>query len=203
MGGRDGLLSLFAHWDGLGGVLTETQIRRRFDRLSVIRADVADCVAFSEIAYQRILIHSGPLYEAFLLCWRSGQGSPIHDHGDSICGVYNIEGTATETVFAASACGRIAPIWSQDFGAGDYRISVGRDIHQMANLAPPGSDLITLHIYSPALTAMRTYRLGETTLADHDRLIAERPRVLSATLRPDDAHDLPLPQHTRKRKVTR
>jgi cysteine dioxygenase len=180
MSGREGLLDLFARWDRQGGPLSGAAIRARFGRLRLVRGDLAGGIAFSDVSYQRVLIHSGPAYDALVLCWRSGQSSPIHDHGGSMCGVYIIEGTATETVFAASPCGRLVPARSHTFGAGEFRVSGFGDTHQMANLEPPGSDLISLHIYSPPLSGMRTYTIGETTLADHDRLIAERPPVLRA-----------------------
>ena len=46
-------------------------------------------------------------------------------------------------------------------------------IHQMANLEPPGQELITLHVYSPPPLHWKYYSLDETTLADHDRLVRE------------------------------
>jgi cysteine dioxygenase len=202
MSGREGLLDLFARWDRQEGPLSGAAIRRQFGRLRLVRVDLADGIAFSDVSYQRVLIHSGPSYEALVLCWRSGQSSPIHDHGGSTCGVYIIEGTATETVFAASPCGRLAPVRSHTFGAGAFRVSGDRDIHQMANLESPGSDLISLHIYSPPLTGMRTYSIGETTLADHDRLIAARPPLLKARIRADGPHSFPQPHDSSTRQVT-
>ena len=43
-----------------------------------------------------------------------------------------------------------------------------------------GAARTTAAALAPPLTGMRTYTIGETTLADHDRLIAERPPVLRA-----------------------
>ncbi len=34
-------------------------------------------------------------------------------------------------------------------------------MHQMGNLEAAGKPLITLHVYSPPLTGMRIYRLGD------------------------------------------
>ncbi len=202
MSGRKGLLDLLARWDRRGAPLSGAVIRGGFGRLGVVRDDLADSLAFSDVSYQRVLIHSGTSYDALVLCWRSGQGSSIHDHGGSTCGVYIIEGIATETIFKASPCGRLAPVRSRTVGAGGFRVSKDHDIHQMANLGPPGSDLISLHVYSPPLTAMRTYSIGETTLADHDRLIAARPRLLTRAIRPDGPHPFPLTCHdSRTRQV--
>jgi hypothetical protein len=58
----------------------------------------------------------------------------------------------------------------------------------MANLASPGQDLITLHMYSPPLAGARIYSISETTLADHDCLVARRPRDLVRPIRVDGPH---------------
>ena len=188
MGGADGLRNLLFFWDHACITPTRQVIGRGLASLSVRREDVADWVDFSEAAYQRILLHRTSRFEALLLCWRSGQRSPIHDHAGSTCGVRVIAGTATETIYAASPCGSLYPERSRRLEAGSVSVAHDADVHQMGNLAPPGHDLITLHIYSPPLSAMRIYSLSETTLADHDRLAALRPRVLMRSIREDGAH---------------
>ena len=54
---------------------------------------------FGDDHYVRNLVHDGPAYQALLLCWKTGQRSPIHDHHGSNCAVMIIQGTATETLF--------------------------------------------------------------------------------------------------------
>ena len=54
-------------------------------------------------------------------------------------------------------------------------------IHQMANLEPPGHDLITLHVYSPPPSCWNYYTLDVTTLADHDSCFTKGPRRSSST----------------------
>ena len=185
MSGTNDLRDLLSFWNHLHSPLSQDTIRRGIGDLRLRRQDVDDWVEFSEAAYQRILIDRTPDYEALLLCWRSGHRSPIHDHAGSICGVRVIEGTATETTYAMSPCGYLVPTGSQSLVAGSVSVSVDVDVHQLANLAPAGHDLITLHVYSPPLSATRTYSIGETTLADHDRLAALRPHVLTRTIRAD------------------
>src|SRR5437016_14476340 len=55
---------------------------------------------FSSDHYVRNLMYAGPSYQALVLCWQSGQRSPIHDHRGSSCAVKIISGVATETTFA-------------------------------------------------------------------------------------------------------
>src|SRR5262249_35771577 len=38
---------------------------------------------FSDAAYQRILLRESPHYHVWVMCWKNGQRSPIHDHAAS------------------------------------------------------------------------------------------------------------------------
>jgi cysteine dioxygenase len=114
---------------------------------------------FSPDHYVRNLLHAGPSYQALVICWRSGQRSPIHDHRGSSCAVKVMSGVATETFFAKAANGMLYATGSRQLAAGDACASQDADVHQMSNLQPVGCDLITLHIYSPPLFRMNMYSL--------------------------------------------
>lgn len=109
--------------------------------------------------YMRNLMHAGPAYQALVLCWRSGQRSPIHDHQGSSCGVKVLRGIATETLFEQTADGLVYAVASRQLGEGRTCASQDDDIHQMSNLQPPGNELVTLHIYSPPLLSMNMYSI--------------------------------------------
>ncbi len=109
--------------------------------------------------YLRNLIVAGPSYHALLICWRSGQRSPIHDHLGSGCAVKVIRGLATETLFDEGPNGMIYATGSTNLGEGEVCASEDSDIHQVSNLQPLGTDLITLHLYSPPLLTMQVYSL--------------------------------------------
>ena len=175
------LSNLFSRWDRRGGPIPLDELRGELGRLAPDREDFSEYVHFNERSYQRVLIRRGPSYEALILCWRSGQRSPIHDHSGSACVVCVLEGTATETTFEPSPCGRLVPVRSCTAPRGSLSACYDSDIHQMANLEPTGRDLITLHVYSPPLVGMRLYSVGETTLADHDEMIALRSPTIMAT----------------------
>ena len=127
-----------------------------------------DCVRpflrFSTDHYVRNLMYAGPSYQALVLCWHSGQRSPIHDHRGSSCAVKIISGVATETSFAQAANGMFYATGSRQLAAGDHCASQDADVHQMSNLQPAGSDLVTLHIYSPPLFRMNMYSLVDAKL---------------------------------------
>src|SRR5262245_27333623 len=82
------------------------------ERLREVKIDLAEVeqfVHFGADSYRRNLMRAGPAYHALILCWRSGQRSPIHDHRGSSCGVRVLKGAATETVFERTAAGHIFP----------------------------------------------------------------------------------------------
>jgi cysteine dioxygenase len=116
-------------------------------------------IKFSTEHYVRNLMHSGPSYQALVICWHSGQRSPIHDHRGSSCAVKVISGTATETLFARAANGMYYATSSRQLATGDSCASQDSDVHQMSNLQPEGHDLVTLHIYSPPLFRMNMFSL--------------------------------------------
>lgn len=128
-------------------------------RTSVTLDDVRPFLCFSADHYVRNLMYAGPSYQALVLCWHSGQRSPIHDHRGSSCAVKIISGVATETIFAQAANGMMYATGSRQLAAGDSCASQDADVHQMSNLQPEGTDLVTLHIYSPPLYRMNMFSL--------------------------------------------
>jgi len=160
--GRPGLISLLARWDLLPSAIPENEVRLSLAALSLDRDALQGCVHFNERAYQRNLIHFTDSYEVLVLCWRSGQRSPIHDHGESTCAVLVVEGVATETLFVAKPGRRLVEAQARRNEAGTVLISQGRDIHQVSNLEAPGQDLISLHVYSPRLLVNKYYRIDGT-----------------------------------------
>jgi uncharacterized NAD(P)/FAD-binding protein YdhS len=173
------LVELLQNWDGRGEAIAFAELIESLKGLDLDRSDLEGALTFTERTYGRASIRRRPHYEALVLCWKSGQRSPIHDHTGSSCAVRVIEGRATETRFVHSPCGRLVPQRSRTFGAGMVTGCRDGAAHQMANLEPPGHDLITLHVYSPPPASnWRFYPLEATTLADHDRLIQDRPETI-------------------------
>jgi len=159
--GRLGLISLLAQWDRLVGAIPGYEIRLGLESLRLDRDALLEWAHFDERTYQRNLIHCNETYEVLVLCWRSGQRSPIHDHGESSCGVLVVEGVATETIFAANPGKRLIEAQAWRIEAGSVIVSRGGDIHQIANLESPGTDLVSLHIYSPRLQVYRYYGIDQ------------------------------------------
>ncbi len=187
MRGRRQLLDLFGRWDQLETAIPIAELMAAVEGLELGQDDLADAIGFDEGCYRRTVVRARPHYQALVLCWRSEQRSPIHDHCGSNCVIRVIQGRASETRFGPTGCGRLVPLWSHEHLEGAVAASCGEEIHQMGNFEPPGSDLITLHVYSPPPSRWRFYRVSETTLVDHDRLIQKPAR----TVRIELGHDLP------------
>jgi cysteine dioxygenase len=111
-------------------------------------------------------MHAGPAYHALVLCWRSGQRSPIHDHRSSACAVRVLEGDATEIIFHMTEEGHVFPSKTRKLSEGFICATEDLDIHQLSNLQPHNRDLITLHIYSPPLLVMGQYSLTDQTVRE-------------------------------------
>lgn len=121
--------------------------------------DLGRFVVFDDEHYCRTLIAEGPMYQVLALCWSSGQCSVIHNHAESTCGIFVVQGTLTETRFEMTPCGLVRPMGTRDMPQGSVCASVDDDIHQVCNYQAPGEDLVTLHVYSPAMTWADTYSL--------------------------------------------
>jgi DMSO/TMAO reductase YedYZ molybdopterin-dependent catalytic subunit len=144
--------------------------------LDITCDDVAEFVRFSNSHYQRNLVRAGSWYHLWVMCWKNGQRSPIHDHAASNCAVRVLRGTATETTFQFAPNGLVKAVGSRDLPPGAICATHDADLHQISNLQAGGADLITLHIYSPPLLRMCTYSLTEP-LRGEDVWVEERKVV--------------------------
>jgi cysteine dioxygenase len=154
---------LFDYLDGLYSRPPLAELAAHVSQLQLRCEDVADFIRFSERCYQRNLVRSGPWYNVLLLCWKNGQRSPIHDHKGSVCALRVLRGVLTETVFEFTPNGHVKAIGSRDFAPGSVVASQDSDLHQVSNLQPGTDDLVTLHVYAPALEFMGTYSLTDRT----------------------------------------
>ena len=100
---------------------------------------------FSKRKYARNLIARSSYAELLMLCWRSGQRTPIHDHGGSIGVVMVAEGCLTET---------------SQRGHNYAFYSVARDLVTLHCYAPP---LSVLNTFSPRSQRVRRWREGYFT----------------------------------------
>lgn len=151
------LAELIRYLDGLTARADLRILRRLLARLVVTRRDLEPACRFGVQAYRRNPVARSDWYELLVLCWRSGHGTPIHDHRGSSCAFRVIEGVGTEIRFERTASGHVCPIRAISMEPGYVCAAQDDMIHQVANFQAPGRNLITLHIYSPPIRRMHTY----------------------------------------------
>lgn len=164
----------------LASYLDTLQERADLGRLETLLAesqatvdDVREFVRYDPTHYTRNLVCRGPWYEVLVICWLSGQRSPIHNHAQSTCGLKVLEGVCSETIFAPSPCGQVVALKTTEKFAGDVCATEDDDTHQVSNLQGPGENLITLHIYSPPLRKMKKFSITGALFSDWEPPVLE------------------------------
>ena len=152
-----GLVRLIHYMDGISNAADLAKVEELLRAANVEREDMVQACKFNEVNYARNLLAKSKWYELWVICWRGGQSSPIHDHLGSACGVRIVDGIATETAFEETSCGLVRPISSKEFCKNEVCVTTESDIHVITN-EQPDTDLITLHLYTPPLK-MRFYKL--------------------------------------------
>lgn len=125
--------------------------------LDVTGKDLSAWCSFGSKAYKRNTIARGEMFELLALCWRSRQATPIHDHRGSSCAFRVIEGTGVEIRYEKTDCGLVVPTESVTMQPGYVCAAEDEDIHQVVNAQCEESNLITMHLYTPALHHINTY----------------------------------------------
>ncbi|HVG21739.1 MAG TPA: cysteine dioxygenase family protein [Blastocatellia bacterium] len=138
-------------------VPTLGEIKEWFSALLMRQRDYESYRVFTKRKYARNLIARGPFAELLMLCWHSGQRTPIHDHGGSVGVILLAEGSLTETMYERMPEGHVRPYNTYKWSPGAITGADVPDIHQLLNLQPEGRDMVTLHCYAPPLSVLNTF----------------------------------------------
>ncbi len=126
--------------------------------------DVAPYLGFKEKTYWRHLVCRNNAVEMLVLCWKPGQRTVIHDHNGSQGAVYVQQGVVWETNFTFDDAEGLAYKSGQEYGAGMITGADVPDIHQLGNPDVSEQNLVTIHIYSPPLGVLHTYKPGSANV---------------------------------------
>ena len=118
--------------------------------------DVQAFVKFDPAKYHREPMITAENFQVLVLAWLPGQKSPIHNHRGSQCCVRVLQGTAVETVYAIDSYGNFET-HVDHYRTGLVLAGEDADIHTVENLPDSGIDLVTMHVYRPALTNMELF----------------------------------------------
>jgi mannose-6-phosphate isomerase-like protein (cupin superfamily) len=99
--------------------------------------------------------------QIWLLTWLPGQGTPLHDHGNSAGAFAVARGTLTERVVATGVTGRPRET-ETELTAGRLRFFGAHYVHQVTNRQ--AEPVVSVHVYAPRLTEMNTYRVHDDGL---------------------------------------
>lgn len=102
------------------------------------------------------LLERSDQHEVWLLSWLPGQGTELHDHGPASGAFAVAAGALTERVVAAKASGAPVEV-TRTLDAGRSRVFGPHYIHQVSNTGTVPA--VSVHVYTPGLTIMNTYRL--------------------------------------------
>ncbi len=129
-----------------------THLHRMLMESDVTPHDLAAACKFDQLHYSRNKMACSDWYDCYLMCWRPGQTTAIHDHAGSSCAFKILEGTATETacLLTDSEKRLVRECKQTQLGVGQVCVAQDLEIHKISN-ASESANLITLHIYSPPL----------------------------------------------------
>jgi predicted metal-dependent enzyme (double-stranded beta helix superfamily) len=106
-------------------------------------------------------IHLDDSHEVWLISWLPGQQTGFHDHGGAAGAFSVVWGTLTESrVLGGSVAGQVL---AKPVRAGRTRSFGPRYIHNVQNNSA-SSVAVSVHAYSPPLSAMTRYELTQTGL---------------------------------------
>jgi predicted metal-dependent enzyme (double-stranded beta helix superfamily) len=98
-------------------------------------------------------------HEVWLLSWLPGQSTGFHDHGVAAGAFAVAEGQVRERTVAM---GRGQPVRNLTVARGSVRAFGPHYVHDVINVTTEPA--VTVHAYSPPLTAMRRFELTESGL---------------------------------------
>ena len=153
------LKPLIAYLDSLSSRVDLETLAGLLRELDIDRDELAPWCGFCTDHYQRNLMKRSDWYELVVLCWGSGQKTPIHDHVGSSCGLRVVDGHATETRYTLDPRGVAVRGETCRLTPGTVCASQDGDIHEVSN-RETGRDLVTLHIYSPPIARFHRYAEG-------------------------------------------
>jgi predicted metal-dependent enzyme (double-stranded beta helix superfamily) len=97
-------------------------------------------------------------YEIWLLSWLPGQRTGLHDHGEAAGAFAVVQGELRETLARPGSC----QLRYRRACQGTVRSFGEHHLHDMANVSAVPA--ISVHAYSPPLTAMRIYEMTASGL---------------------------------------
>ena len=113
-------------------------------------------IQFNDARYNRILLERTDAYDIFLLCWKKGQQTCIHDHPEGGCWMRVLQGALEEQIVSYPD---LVQQSSQILRTGDSGFKQGvSPLHSIHAL----EDSVSLHLYMPSNYKATVYNPAST-----------------------------------------
>ena len=107
-------------------------------------SDWKEFIKFNDHTYNRIPIYTSPQFDIFIICWRKGQKSQIHDHPQRGCLMKLLAGELFENIYTTADLSVSISSLKMEAGQIGY-IENNQILHEIYSI----KDSVSLHIYSP------------------------------------------------------
>jgi predicted metal-dependent enzyme (double-stranded beta helix superfamily) len=147
------------------GILSPKQLAAEVQRLTATPAEWVARVRLDPEGRWYERIHTADGYEVWLISWLPGQSTGFHDHGGSAGAFGVVWGALDECVPPRTEGGGLVHgALVNQVRAGEVRAFGPRYVHDVRNSAA-ASVAVSVHAYSPPLSAMTRYDLTPGGLA--------------------------------------
>jgi cysteine dioxygenase len=126
-------------------------------RTIIDNIDYKDFILFHDEKYNKILLAQNEKYDVYLICWRTGQKTRVHDHPSGGCLMKIVSGTLLEENYRSTTGEFLYP---RTFFPGTYAFKSGDlVVHRITAM----EDTVSLHVYYPSGYVANTYDFDHTT----------------------------------------
>jgi cysteine dioxygenase len=140
------------------------QLYSWLQKASIAANELEPYLGFKERTYWRHLVCRNEAVEMLVLCWQPGQRTVIHDHNGSVGAVLVQQGVLWETMFNFDEQKGLSYNSISERQPGTVIGADVPDIHQLGNPDVSEQDLVTIHVYSPPLGVLHTYKPGSAQI---------------------------------------
>lgn len=141
---------------------SKTDLKNALIQLDMKLEDVALIIQSAEgKPYYRRLLYQNDEVELLVMNWSQLECAP-HDHGNSQGWIQVLNGSSLNSVYEVNEKGLPSELFEEYHQKGKLFYAPIKGVHKMK--AAGGSDLVTLHLYSPPISGMKVYDLQKCSV---------------------------------------
>ncbi len=134
----------------------KSQFQNIINRLQLSGEELQSYESWDQSSYSRNCIYSTDDIEILLLCWNSGDITPVHNHGGQQCWVYQVDGSIEEELFTLDNNNDLTSMQTSILTPGVNTYMTGeKQYHRLKNHTEQRAT--TLHIYALPIRECQIY----------------------------------------------